>query len=114
MMQQSKIDPTGQSRERRFIDLSAAASLFKDTKTVRGGCEMKRYGPSGRRAQNASAALRIFVRHPKKTFATWDNSGIEPDKGKGISSPGKYGASLMRPCNDGERQWNFMSDLTCR
>jgi hypothetical protein len=31
---------------------------------------MKRYGPSGRRAENASAALRIFVRHPKKTFAT--------------------------------------------
>ena len=31
---------------------------------------MKRYGPSRRRAQNASAALRIFVRHPKKTFAT--------------------------------------------
>jgi hypothetical protein len=26
--------------------------------------------PSGRRAQNASAALRISVRHPKKTFAT--------------------------------------------
>src|SRR4030081_2534583 len=48
------------------------------------------------------------------TFATWGNSGIEPDKGKRISSPGKYGASLMRPCNDGERQWNFMSDLTCR
>src|SRR4030081_1144193 len=33
---------------------------------------------------------------------------------RGISSPGKYGASLMRPCNDGERQWNLMSDLTCR
>jgi hypothetical protein len=31
---------------------------------------MKRYGPSRRRAQNASAALRIFVRHPKRTFAT--------------------------------------------
>ena len=27
-------------------------------------------GPSHRRAQNASAALRIFVRHPRKTFAT--------------------------------------------
>src|SRR4029453_12900686 len=31
---------------------------------------MKRYGPSRRRAQNASAALRIFVHHPEKTFAT--------------------------------------------
>ena len=25
------------------------------------------------------------------TFATWGNSGIEPDKGKGISSPGTMG-----------------------
>src|SRR5258707_14996286 len=31
---------------------------------------INRYGPSRRRALNASAALRIFVRHPKKTFAT--------------------------------------------
>src|SRR5215475_12595760 len=31
---------------------------------------MKRYGPSHRRTQNASAALRIFVRHHKKAFAT--------------------------------------------
>lgn len=48
------------------------------------------------------------------TFATWGNSGIEPDNGKGISSPGTYEASLMWPCNDGERQWNTMSDWTCR
>jgi hypothetical protein len=61
-----------------------------------------------------SAALKIFVHHPKKTFATWGNSGIEPDKGKGISSPGKYEASLMWPRNDGERQWSTMSDWTCR
>ena len=61
-----------------------------------------------------SAALGIFVRHPKKTFATWGNSGIEPDKGKGISSPGMYEASLMWPRNDGERQWNTMSDWTYR
>jgi hypothetical protein len=25
----------------------------------------------------------------------WGNSGIEPDQGKGISSPGKYKARLM-------------------
>ena len=31
---------------------------------------MERYGPSRRRGQNAPAALRIFLRHPKKTFAT--------------------------------------------
>ena len=48
------------------------------------------------------------------TFATWGNSGIEPDKGKGISSPGTYEARLMWPRNDGERQWNTMSDWTYR
>ena len=48
------------------------------------------------------------------TFATWGNSGIEPDKGEGISSPGTYEASLMWFCNDGERQWNTMSDWTYR
>jgi hypothetical protein len=39
---------------------------------------------------------------------------IEPDKGQGISSPGTYRASLVWPCNDGERQWCTMSDWTCR
>jgi hypothetical protein len=34
-------------------------------------------------------------------FSTWGNSGIEPDKGEGNSSPGTYEASLMWPCNDG-------------
>jgi hypothetical protein len=51
---------------------------------------------------------------PFGTFATWGNSGIEPDKGKGISSPGTYEASLMWPRNDGERQWHTMSDWTYR
>jgi hypothetical protein len=40
---------------------------------------VERCGPSHRRAQNASAALRIFVHRPKKTIATWGNSRIEPD-----------------------------------
>ena len=31
---------------------------------------INRYGPSRRHAQKASAALSIFVRHPKRTFAT--------------------------------------------
>jgi hypothetical protein len=48
------------------------------------------------------------------TFATWGNSGIEADKGNGISPPGTYEASLMWPCNDGERQWNTMSDWTLK
>ena len=52
------------------MGFSAAASLFNATTEVRDRFWMKRYGPSRRRALDASAALRIFVRHPEKTFAT--------------------------------------------
>ena len=52
------------------MDFSAAASLFNATAEARDRFWMKRYGPSRCRASSASAALRIFVRHPKKTFAT--------------------------------------------
>ena len=52
------------------LDFSAAASPFNATADARDRFWIKRYGPSRRCAQNASAALRIFVRRPKKTFAT--------------------------------------------
>jgi hypothetical protein len=52
------------------LDFSAAAPLFGATTEVRDRFWMKRYGPSRRRAQNATAALKIFIRHPKKTFVT--------------------------------------------
>jgi len=48
------------------VRVSAAASLFNATTEVRDRFWMKQ----PRRAQNASAALRIFLRHPKQTFAT--------------------------------------------
>ena len=66
----SKIEQPKKSRESRSQGFSAAASLASATAEVRGRFRMKRYGPSRRRAQNASAALIIFVPHPKKTFAT--------------------------------------------
>ena len=40
--------------------------------------------------------------------------GSSQTKAQGISSPGTDEASLMRPRNDGERQWNIMLDWTCR
>jgi hypothetical protein len=52
------------------LDFSAAASLFNATTEVRDRFWMKRYGPSRRRALDASAALRIFGRQLEKTFAT--------------------------------------------
>jgi hypothetical protein len=70
LLQKSKIERPGKSRESCSLDFSAAASLFNATTEVRDRFWMKRYGPSHRRAQNASAPLRIFVRNPKKTFAT--------------------------------------------
>ena len=40
--------------------------------------------------------------------------GSSQTKAQGISSLETYEAILMWPCNDGERQWNTMSDWTCR
>jgi hypothetical protein len=65
-----KIDQPPKSRETRFLDVSSAASLFSVTRRVHGRFWMKRYGPSRRRAQNASATLEIFAPHLKKSFAT--------------------------------------------
>jgi hypothetical protein len=66
-------------------------------------------------AEKSKINFREFFEADRfSTFATWGNSGIEPDKGKGISSPGMYEASPIWPRNDGERQWNTMSDWTCR
>jgi hypothetical protein len=55
------------------VDLQTSLLLrrfFSATTEARDRFLVNRYGPSHRRAQNASAALRIFVRYPKKTFAT--------------------------------------------
>jgi hypothetical protein len=70
LLQKSKIEQPKKSRESRSRGFSAATSLVSATTEVRDQLWMKRYGPSRRRAQNASAVLRIFVRHLKKTFAT--------------------------------------------
>jgi hypothetical protein len=70
LLQKSKIEQPQKSRESRTLDFSAAASLLHATTEVHNRFWMKRYGPSRRRARSASAALGIFVRHPKKTFAT--------------------------------------------
>jgi hypothetical protein len=59
--------------------------------------------------------LRLGFRSYRRWIWTLDElTELLTNVYRAISSPGKYGASLMRPCNDGERQWNFMSDLTCR
>ena len=57
--------------------------------------------PRGRNGKNCIRARKIVNLGSGRRgcsifdFATWGNSGIEPDKGKGISSPGTYEASLM-------------------
>ena len=76
LLQKSKIELTPKiSRKLIFGHSLPLHRLFSAATKVRGRFWMKRYGPSRRRAQNASAVLKIFVRHPKKTFATL--SGVE-------------------------------------
>ena len=50
LLQKSKIERPGKSRESRSLDFSAAASLFNATAEVRDRFWMKRYGPSRCRA----------------------------------------------------------------
>jgi hypothetical protein len=70
VLKNSKIEQRKKSRESRSHGISAAVLLASATAGARDRFWMKRYGPSRRRAQNASVALKIFVRDPKKTFAT--------------------------------------------
>src|SRR5450631_2832203 len=70
LLQKSKIRRSQKSRESRFRDIAVASRLrVADTKFL-GRFGVKRYVPSHREAQDASAALKISVQHPKNTFAT--------------------------------------------
>jgi predicted phosphodiesterase len=89
-------------------DIVAKVFLGRRTKILRAAdafCAHRREGPY-RLIQNRSRASAVALKGDAaaekskeqlreifrvvrfSTFATWGNSGIEPDKGKGISSPG--------------------------
>jgi hypothetical protein len=70
LLQKAKIEPRQKSRERRFLSVSIAEGLFGIDTKVRGRFCVKRYGPSRRDAQHASAVLTISVDQSKNTFAT--------------------------------------------
>src|SRR5882757_5452192 len=70
LLQKSKIVGPGESRKSRFLDAPAAARLSGANTKVGGRFGMKGCGPSCRHTRNASAVFKIFVLHPKKTFAT--------------------------------------------
>src|SRR5258706_14595374 len=70
LLQKSKIERPGESRESRFLDAPAAARLSGANTKVGGRFGMKGCGPSCRHTRNASAVLKIFVLRPKKPFAT--------------------------------------------
>jgi hypothetical protein len=70
LLQKAKIEPRQKSRESRFLSVSIAEGLFGIDTKVRGRFCVKRYGPSRREAQHASAVLKISVDQPKNTFAT--------------------------------------------
>ena len=80
----SKIEPLQKSRESRSWDVSATISLVGAATEVRDRFWLKRYGPSRRLASSASTALRIFVRHPKKTFATVADDRFQLKDGKAV------------------------------
>src|SRR3979490_2603695 len=70
LLQKSKIEHPKKSPERLSLGFSGAAALFSSTTETGDRFWMKRYGPSRRRAQNASAGSKNFHSSPQKTFAT--------------------------------------------
>jgi hypothetical protein len=70
LLQKLKFERHRKSRESSFSDGYIAAKRRSANTKVRGRFSTKRCGPSRREARDASAALKIFVHHPKKTFAT--------------------------------------------
>ena len=83
LLQKSEIEQSLKSRGSRFLVGSAAATLSRIDTTVCGRFCVRRFGPSRRHVRNASAVLKNFVRHPKKTFSTLlaqsDHSSILTD-----------------------------------
>ena len=70
VLQKSKIERRRKSRKISFLVGSATATLRSAYTKLRGRFCVKRCGPSYRRVRNASAVLKNFGRHPKKSFAT--------------------------------------------
>ena len=95
LLQKPKIERPGESRESRFLDAPAVARLSGANTKVGGRFGMKGCGPSCRHTRNASTVFKIFVLHPKKTFAT-------------ISAPNGHGSmSDLSPLSGEERKSNF-------
>ena len=85
LLKKSKFERPRKSRESRFLDIPPAAKPCREDTNVRGRFCVKRCGPSYRRVRNASAVLKNFCRHPKKTFSTLsarsrhqEGAGIRP------------------------------------
>src|SRR5258708_20093720 len=68
LLQKSKIERPGESRESRFLDAPAVARLSGANTKVGGRFGMKGCGPSCRHTRNASPVFEIFLLHPKNTF----------------------------------------------
>jgi hypothetical protein len=57
------------------------------------GASYRRYGVLQRWSRLKISICEIFGVVRISSFAIWGNSGIEPDKGKGISSPARFARS---------------------
>jgi hypothetical protein len=81
LLQKLKIEEAQKSRENRFLERSCCRkALWRQYEGRRSFWHEMMWSPR-RGAQNASAVFRIFVLHPKKTFAT-----ISAKNGPGLYS----------------------------
>jgi hypothetical protein len=68
LLEKSKIEQLGKSREGRLLGPSTDARLCKTNTKVRGRFCVNRCGPSRRGVQNASAVLKKFGPSAEKDF----------------------------------------------
>src|SRR5258708_5733633 len=81
LLKKSKIQRLRKSREGWFFVVSAAASVCRTGTRTYGRFCVNRCGPSHRRARDASAVLKNFVRQPKRFFQQYrSKSDIDPDR----------------------------------
>jgi hypothetical protein len=78
------------------------------------GASYGRYAALQWRSRLKISFREIFGVVRFSTFATWSNSGIEPNKGTGNQLSRDTGANLIWPSNNGEARWSTLLGWTYR
>ena len=83
LLQKSKVAAPRIFRENKKRKMIADSYTLNRVAEIAGEFDARGHVPPHLYTEDAPTARRIFDHLCKTTFATWGNSGIEPDKGTG-------------------------------